>query len=249
MSRPADPAASLSAALCFARASGAWIVEGPVGEPPSQASGPIPRAPGASPPSPGPQAAPAAVLGGAEGLAAVRAELGACQRCRLWAGRQHLVFGVGSPTARLVFVGEAPGEEEDRRGEPFVGRAGQLLDRMIGALGLTRAEVYIANVLKCRPPNNRDPLPDEAATCSPFLWRQLEALGPRVVCALGAHAARSLLGVSAASLGSLRGRPRQVRGLTVVATYHPAYLLRSPAAKREAWADLKALGRLLGPAP
>ncbi|MHB8765581.1 MAG: uracil-DNA glycosylase [Deferrisomatales bacterium] len=225
--RHGDSGSSLEAALRFARASGAWIVEGP------------PRSPRrAGPAADGPAA-------GAGALAAVRDELGDCHRCRLGQGRTHLVFGTGSPGARLMFVGEAPGEEEDRRGEPFVGRAGRLLDQMIRALGLTRDEVYIANVLKCRPPGNRDLLPDEAATCLPFLWAQVEAVGPRVVCALGAHAARSLLGAPAASLGNLRGPVRQVGGRAVVATFHPAYLLRKPLEKRQAWHDLKRVRALL----
>jgi DNA polymerase len=177
-------------------------------------------------------------------LERIRDELGDCCRCRLSESRSNIVFGVGDSGARLLFVGEAPGADEDRKGEPFVGRAGQLLDRMIQALGMEREAVYIANVLKCRPPNNRDPRPDEVETCSPFLWRQIDAIRPTVICALGAHAARSLLGTETA-IGSLRGRLQKARGWTVVPTYHPAYLLRSPQAKRLAWADLKTVKRLL----
>lgn len=187
-------------------------------------------------------------MGGRDGegaLRAVRDDLGDCRRCRLAQGRTHLVFGVGSPGARVVFVGEGPGEEEDRRGEPFVGRAGKLLDRMLGAIGLDRSRAYIANVVKCRPPGNRTPLPDEAQTCLPFLWRQLEAIGPAAVCALGACAAQNLLGTDT-PISRLRGRLHRVHGVVVVPTFHPAYLLRNPAAKRQAWEDLKRLKALAG---
>ncbi len=181
---------------------------------------------------------------GRDSLEDIRRELGDCRRCRLWESRTRIVFGVGSARAELVFVGEAPGFHEDIQGEPFVGRAGQLLDRMIAAIGLSRDRVYIANVLKCRPPDNRDPAPDEVAACIPFLWRQIEAIGPRVICALGAHAARSLLGVES-PITALRGRPHRVGRWTVVPTYHPAFLLRNPRFKRQAWSDLKTLERLL----
>jgi DNA polymerase len=180
----------------------------------------------------------------AEALLRVREDLGDCQRCRLAQGRIQLVFGVGSPSARVVFVGEGPGEEEDRRGEPFVGRAGQLLDRMLRAIDLERARVYIANVVKCRPPGNRTPHPDEAETCLPFLWRQIEAIRPVAVCALGGHAAKSLLGTET-PISRLRGKPQRLRGVSVLPTFHPAYLLRNPAAKRLAWEDLKRLETLL----
>jgi DNA polymerase len=179
-----------------------------------------------------------------ESLRVVREDLGDCRRCRLSETRTHIAYGVGDPEAELMFVGEGPGEEEDRKGEPFVGRAGRLLDRMIAALGWERKAVYIANVIKCRPPGNRDPHPDEIATCIPFLWRQIDAVKPRVICALGAHAAQNLLGTDAA-IGSLRGRPRRARGWTVLPTYHPAYLLRTPLAKRLAWRDMKTLQGLL----
>lgn len=233
--RLSDSRASLEATLRFFRASGAWIVPGD----PAAARAPEEgEAAGLAPSGRDP----------ARLLEAVRRDLGDCQRCRLGQGRTRLVFGVGDPRARVLFVGEAPGAEEDRRGEPFVGRAGKLLDRMIGALGLRREDVYIANVLKCRPPGNRDPGGDEADTCRPFLWRQIDAIRPRVICALGAHAARNLLGADA-PIGSLRGRPQQTRGWTVLPTYHPAYLLRNPAAKRAAWRDLKALRDLLGRDP
>jgi uracil-DNA glycosylase len=171
-------------------------------------------------------------------LAVVREDLGECTRCKLSPTRTNIVFGVGSPSASLMFVGEAPGAEEDRRGEPFVGAAGQLLDRMIGAMGWTRDTVYIANVLKCRPPNNRDPAPDEVAECLPFLHRQIEAVAPRIIVALGKPAAQALLQTSA-PISALRGRFHQFRGVRVMPTFHPAFLLRSPDRKRDAWSDLK----------
>lgn len=186
--------------------------------------------------------------GAGPGLEAVRSDLGECRRCRLAQGRTQIVFGVGDPRAEVVFVGEGPGEEEDRRGEPFVGRAGQLLDRMLAAIGLDRSRVYIANVVKCRPPGNRTPLPDEAAECLPFLRGQIEAIRPRILCALGAHAAQSLLGTQT-PVSRLRGKPLNVGERPLVVTYHPAYLLRNPAAKRQAWEDLKFLRRLLDDRP
>ena len=175
---------------------------------------------------------------GRASLAVVREDLGECTRCKLSPTRTNIVFGVGSPSAPLIFVGEAPGAEEDRRGEPFVGAAGQLLDRMIVAMGWTRETVYIANVLKCRPPGNRDPAPDEVAECLPFLHRQIEALAPRIVVALGKPAAQALLQTSA-PISALRGRFHQFRGVRVMPTFHPAFLLRSPDRKRDAWSDLK----------
>jgi len=240
---PPDPLRALEAALRFAHASGAWIVPG--AEPPALAT---PEPPAAQAARAGERRDPVPTGGAAMALQAVRDELGACERCRLAGGRTTLVFGVGSPAARVVFVGEGPGEEEDRRGEPFVGRAGQLLDRMLRAIGLDRGRVYIANVVKCRPPGNRAPNPDEVATCLPFLWRQLEALRPGVVCALGASAAKALLDTDA-PISRLRGKPRQARGLTVLPTFHPAYLLRNPAAKRQAWEDLKRLKTMLDEGP
>lgn len=168
----------------------------------------------------------------------VRAELGDCQRCKLAGSRTSIVFGVGDPHAALMFVGEAPGFNEDRRGEPFVGKAGQLLDRMIEAMGWTRDTVYIANVLKCRPPNNRDPAPDEVAACQPFLAKQIESVAPRVIVTLGRPASQLLL-QSNAPMSALRGRFQTYRGITVMPTFHPAYLLRSPERKRDTWEDLK----------
>ena len=168
----------------------------------------------------------------------VRADLGECTRCNLSSTRNKIVFGVGSPRAPLVFVGEAPGAEEDRRGEPFVGRAGELLDRMISAMGWSRDTVYILNVLKCRPPNNRDPQPDEVAACEPFLSRQIEAIAPRVIVTLGKPAAHLLL-KTRAPIGALRGRFQQFRGIKVMPTFHPAFLLRQPERKGDTWSDLK----------
>ncbi|HEX5313375.1 MAG TPA: uracil-DNA glycosylase [Gammaproteobacteria bacterium] len=169
----------------------------------------------------------------------LESEVSTCTRCALAAGRTRTVFGLGARDARWMFVGEGPGAEEDRRGEPFVGRAGQLLDAMLAAIGLARRQVYIANVVKCRPPGNRDPLPEEADACWPYLRSQIAWVNPALVIALGAVAARRLLGVED-SLGRLRGRVHEgPDGHALLVTYHPAYLLRNPAAKREAWQDLK----------
>jgi DNA polymerase len=170
-------------------------------------------------------------------LTDIREEIGECTRCRLHSSRTRIVFGEGSPQARLVFVGEGPGFDEDQQGRPFVGRAGKLLDKMIQALGLVREEVYIANVVKCRPPNNRTPQDDEIATCSPFLARQLEAIAPQVICALGACAAQTLL-AAAKSISSLRNKKLLWRGIPLVCTFHPAYLLRNPSQKSSTWQDL-----------
>jgi len=181
-------------------------------------------------------------------LAAVAREVAACTACRLCETRRNTVPGVGDPGAELLFVGEAPGHEEDLRGEPFVGRAGQLLDKIIAALGFRREEVFIANVLKCRPPANRDPDQDEVASCTPFLERQIAAIAPRRIVALGRPAARFLTGLDQ-PLGRLRGRAHEYRGIPVTVTYHPAYLLRNPAAKTECWQDLQAVVRDFGRAP
>jgi uracil-DNA glycosylase family 4 len=179
-------------------------------------------------------------LRGAEGLAAVRAELGDCTRCKLCKGRRNIVFGVGNPNADLVFVGEAPGGDEDIQGEPFVGAAGQLLTKMIAAMGFSRDDVYICNVIKCRPPNNRNPEPDEVAACEPFLKAQLAALHPRIIVTLGKFASQSICR-DQTPITRLRGKLRSYEGIPVMPTYHPAYLLRTPDAKREAWADLQAV--------
>lgn len=163
-----------------------------------------------------------------------------CQLCDLHATRKQAVFGVGNQQADWLIIGEAPGADEDRLGEPFVGRAGQLLNAMLKAIGLAREQVYIANILKCRPPNNRDPLPEEAACCSPYLQRQIELIQPRLILALGRIAAQRLLHTNA-SLARLRGQVHtlEATGTPVIVTYHPAYLLRSPAEKRKAWQDLQ----------
>ena len=178
-------------------------------------------------------------------LQIIREEIGDCTRCALHKGRNKLVFADGSPMARLMFIGEGPGADEDAQGLPFVGRAGQLLNNMISAMGLKRAEVYIANVVKCRPPGNRTPEPDEANTCSPFLFRQIDVVKPEVIVALGATAATYLLGARQ-PLAGLRGRVHNVRGAKLIVTYHPAYLLRDPRQKKEAWADLQIAMRELG---
>ena len=173
-------------------------------------------------------------------LAALRSKVAACTACPLHAGRRQTVFGVGNPNADWMFVGEGPGEEEDRRGEPFVGRAGKLLDAMLRAMGLDRTTVYIANIVKCRPPNNRNPSLEEAATCIPYLRRQIELVAPRLIVALGAVAAQRLLDTNR-PVGALRGEIHQLAqpACPVLVTYHPAYLLRSPGQKGKSWEDLK----------
>jgi DNA polymerase len=182
---------------------------------------------------------------GSEPLLAVRRELGECTRCPLAGGRTTLVFGVGDPRAELMFVGEGPGADEDREGEPFVGKAGQLLTRMIEAMGFRRAEVYIANVVKCRPPGNRNPEPGEIAACEPFLKAQIAAIGPRVIVALGKFAAQTLLR-SSIPITRLRGQWSSYGGVRLMPTFHPAYLLRSPQEKGKAWDDLKLVMKELG---
>lgn len=181
----------------------------------------------------------------AETLEQVREDLGDCRRCKLWPTRKTIVYGTGNPRARLMFVGEAPGAEEDEQGLPFVGRAGRLLDRIIEAMGLTRQEVYITNILKCRPPDNRPPEPDEIASCEPFLFRQIEAIHPAVICALGTFGAQVLLQTKT-SISKLRGRVIEYRDAKLVATYHPAFLLRNPRMKRETWEDIQLVMKLLG---
>jgi DNA polymerase len=181
----------------------------------------------------------------ASALQMIRDEIGDCTRCALHKGRNKLVFADGSPTARLMFVGEGPGADEDAQGLPFVGRAGQLLNNMIAAMGLKREECYIANVVKCRPPGNRTPEPEEANTCSPFLFRQIDVVHPQVLVALGATAATYLLGARQA-LAGLRGRVHAFRGMSLIVTYHPAFLLRDPRQKKEAWADLQIAMKELG---
>ena len=192
------------------------------------------------------EAAPSseALPGAAGRLERLRAELGPCTRCPLHSTRTNLVYGVGNPDADLMFVGEAPGRDEDVQGIPFVGRAGQLLTKIIEAIDLRRDEVYIANVIKCRPPNNRNPEPDEVKTCEPFLFGQVDAIRPKVIVALGAFAVRTLL-QSDEAISRLRGRVFDFRGAKLVPTFHPAYLLRSPDKKRDVWKDMKRVRAML----
>jgi uracil-DNA glycosylase family 4 len=182
----------------------------------------------------------------ATALRLIREDLGDCTRCRLHSqGRKQIVFGTGDPNADLMFIGEAPGADEDEQGEPFVGRSGQLLTNMIKAMGLRREDVYIANIIKCRPPANRTPERDECDTCSPFLMRQIEAIRPKALVALGAVAAKSLLAINAPMSG-LRGRWYDFRGTKLAVTYHPAFLLRDPRQKKETWKDLQMVMKEMG---
>ncbi len=181
-------------------------------------------------------------------LKLIREDIGDCTRCRLHKGRTNLVFGVGNVNADLMFVGEGPGADEDAKGEPFVGRAGQLLNNMISAMGIRREDVYIANVVKCRPPSNRTPEKDECDVCSPFLMRQIDVIKPKVIVALGAVAAKNLLAVND-SMSNLRGRWYDFRDSKLLVTYHPAYLLRDPRQKKEAWKDLQMVMKYLGLKP
>ena len=178
------------------------------------------------------------------GLTEIRADLGDCRRCKLHAGRTNIVFGVGNPAARVMFVGEGPGADEDEQGEPFVGRAGQLLTQIIKAMGLAREDVYIANVVKCRPPGNRNPEPDEIEQCEPFLMRQIDVIKPAIIVALGKFAAQTLLRTPE-PISRLRGRFHRIGDIRVMPTFHPSYLLRNPAAKREVWDDMKVVMREL----
>ena len=178
-------------------------------------------------------------------LKAIREDLGDCTRCKLHTlGRRQIVYGVGNPNADLMFVGEAPGADEDVQGVPFVGRAGQLLTKIIEAIGLTREEVYIANVIKCRPPQNRNPEPDEVESCEPFLFRQIDTIKPKVIVALGKFAAQCLLRTTD-PITRLRGREFKYRDAILIPTYHPAYLLRTPSAKRDVWDDMKKVRAIL----
>jgi uracil-DNA glycosylase family 4 len=178
-------------------------------------------------------------------LKLIREDIGDCTRCRLHKGRTKLVFGVGNVNADIMFVGEGPGADEDAQGEPFVGRAGQLLNNMISAMGIKREDVYIANVVKCRPPGNRTPEKDECDTCSPFLMRQIDVIKPKVIVALGAVAAKNLLAVSD-SMANLRGHWYDFRDTKLIVTYHPAFLLRDPRQKKETWKDLQMVMKYLG---
>ena len=182
----------------------------------------------------------------ADALAGIRTDIGAdCSRCKLHTlGRKQIVFGVGNPNADLMFVGEAPGADEDIQGEPFVGRAGQLLTKIIEAIDLKREDVYIANVIKCRPPGNRNPEADEVEQCEPFLFRQVDAIKPKVIVALGKFAAQCLLKTDA-PITRIRGREFAYRDAVLIPTYHPAYLLRNPSAKRDVWEDMKRVRAIL----
>lgn len=224
------------------------------------ASDPAPRPPVSKAPPPGSAAGSFATPGGAvaaerengateSALAAIRDDLGECRRCRLCEGRKNIVFGQGNPAASLMFVGEAPGADEDVQGLAFVGRAGQLLTDMVEkGMKLKRADVFIANVIKCRPPGNRPPEADEVATCQPFLEAQIKAIQPRVIVALGATAAK-FMARTAEPISRIRGRFASWDGIPVMPTYHPAYLLRNPAAKKTVWEDLKLVMDLLGLGP
>ena len=247
---------TLAGHLAFFRELGAdgisgdprWRDRADRGERAQPATAHVPSAEGVAvdPPDTIATAASVAAVPPAEALLALKTHIGpSCTRCQLHAlGRRQTVFGVGSPQARLMFVGEAPGEDEDKQGEPFVGRAGQLLTKIIEAIGMTREQVYIANIIKCRPPGNRNPEPEEVATCEPFLFEQLAIVQPRVVVALGKFAAHSLLRTTE-PITKLRGRVFPWRGASLVPTFHPAYLLRNPPAKREVWEDMKKVRELL----
>ena len=208
------------------------------------------RARAAEPPEPSEPSEPSEPIGvftsQADALSRLKVEIGPdCQRCKLHTlGRRQVVFGVGNPNADLMFVGEGPGADEDMQGEPFVGRAGQLLTKIIEAIGMTRQDVYIANVIKCRPPQNRNPEPDEVEKCEPFLFRQIETIKPKVIVALGKFAAQSLLKTSE-PITRIRGREYKYRDAILMPTYHPAYLLRNPSSKREVWEDMKRVRAIL----
>lgn len=229
-----------------------YLRQGAAGPPPPPEPAPPAAARDAAPPAdPTPEAPPApappAAAERAAALAVLAREAEGCERCRLARGRTRVVFGTGDPDADLMFVGEGPGAEEDRQGLPFVGPAGELLDKIIAAIGLRREQVYIANVVKCRPPGNRDPQPDEAGACRPYLDRQIELVRPRVVVALGRVAAQALLGTDL-PLGRMRGRWFSVHGVPTRVTYHPAALLRNRAWKRPTWEDMQAVrDRLASP--
>ncbi len=230
--------------LAWLRDAGVREVERPARSTPERVDA-RPTAPARAAERPARAASAAAAAPAPRGLAEVRAELGDCIRCKLAGGRTHLVFGVGAPSAELMFVGEGPGADEDAQGEPFVGRAGQLLTRMIVAMGLSREQVYIANVVKCRPPGNRDPEVDEVAACEPFLKAQIAAIRPKVIVGLGRVAVQTLLR-DATPISRLRGAWRTYEGVKLMPTFHPAYLLRNPAEKKKAWEDLQKVMRELG---
>ena len=245
-SQPSDPSTSMDMPSPAKSAA----------KPIAAAAGSMPGAPsrmvGSSLPiisvAPGPTLFEAAERVVGETLEDIRADLGECTRCRLHKARTKIVFGVGNPKAELVFVGEGPGHDEDVQGEPFVGRAGKLLTQMIEAMSLRREDVYICNVVKCRPPENRLPDKDEIAVCSPFLLRQLTSIQPKVICCLGACSAQTLLATNQ-GISRFRGEWFDFRGSKLNATYHPAYLLRNPAAKSEVWKDLQKVMAVLGLQP
>ena len=195
-----------------------------------------------------PPAVAAATRDEADPMSLLRSEIGACHACRLCDGRTNVVVGSGNPAAELMFIGEAPGRDEDLAGEPFVGRAGQLLTDIIRAIQFQREDVYIANVIKCRPPQNRNPEPDELDSCRPFLLRQIDMIQPRVIVTLGRFAFQSTMQVSS-PISSVRGVWHELRGIRLMPTYHPAYLLRNPSAKREVWSDMKKVMAELGKSP
>lgn len=230
-----DAAAEAAEIARDARRHLAWLSDAGVGEVPP---------PCAPAPDPGPYTLSDKGCG-SPALLGIRRELGECTRCKLSRGRTRLVFGVGDPAAELMFVGEGPGADEDRQGEPFVGRAGQLLTKMIEAMGYRREEVYIANVVKCRPPENRNPEPDEMDACEPFLRQQIAAVRPKVLVALGKIAVQALLRDTTA-ISRLRGRWFTYEGVKLMPTFHPAYLLRSPEEKKKAWEDLQLVMKELG---
>jgi DNA polymerase len=204
----------------------------------------VPEIRGQARATPAAAARPSSAGGAAASLQAVRDDLGDCRRCQLAGGRKTIVFGQGSPEARLMFVGEAPGADEDEQGLAFVGKAGQLLTKIIEAIGLSRDDVFIANVIKCRPPQNRNPEPDEILSCQPFLEAQIRTIQPRVLVGLGKFAGQWLL-KTAEPISRIRGRLGDYQGIAVMPTWHPAYLLRNPAAKRDVWEDMKAVRSLL----
>ena len=218
----------------------------PAAPPAAASKGMLIDVPQQAPPYSG--ALPGVVEGERPVLDEIRRELGDCKRCKLCTGRKNIVFGVGSPRAELVFVGEGPGEQEDLQGVPFVGPAGELLTKMIQAMGFSRDQVYICNVVKCRPPGNRNPEPDEIAACEPFLRSQLLALQPKVIVALGKFAAQTLLRDST-PITRLRGQWREYQGVKLMPTFHPAYLLRSPNEKKKAWEDLQQVMKIFGKQP
>ncbi|MBI3300728.1 MAG: uracil-DNA glycosylase [Deltaproteobacteria bacterium] len=223
--------------------------QGDAASPPSSASRPQSPAPSVASPAVVPQAGDlflSPAIQRVQTLEELRAEIGDCRRCKLCQGRTQIVFGVGNPRAELVFVGEAPGRDEDLKGEPFVGRAGQLLTEIITkGMKMLREDVYIANVVKCRPPENRNPEPDEIASCEPFLVKQLDLIKPRIIVALGTFAAQTLLKTKT-PISRLRGVWHSYHGIKVMPTLHPAYLLRNPADKKLVWQDIQAVLREMG---